>query len=124
MNPRSIFPGIMFVLAAMSFAFGIWQYVYAIAVQATAGARMAYIMTTIDHSSVASSKKQELYASIMDGLPKAPSKFGIDVSGSFASQGPVDACVSDGQRAVCRALISEKTNATTVSNICGVCNPK
>lgn len=124
MEKRAIFPGIMFTLALASFAFGTWQYFFAQSVQASATQRMAYIITTIDHSSVAVPKKQELYASIMGGLPVAPKGLGLDFSGSFASQMVPDQCVSDGQRAVCQALKTEHTDEVTIRGVCGVCNPQ
>jgi hypothetical protein len=124
MNLRVVFPAIMFATAGGSFAFGIWQYVYARNVQASAAERMAYIMTTIERSDVSRADKKELYATIEGGLPAAPTLFGIDVSGSFASQDTNDHCTSDGQRAVCRALYDTGTDTATTVAICGLCQPK
>ena len=123
MQLRAVFPVVMFITAGLSFSFGVWQYVYARSVQASATQRMAYMMTTIERSDVTRMKKDELYASIMGNLPAGPTLFGIDVSGSFASQGPQDTCTSDGQRSVCRALKSEQTDQATMTAICGTCNP-
>lgn len=121
---RAIFPIIMFTMAGISFAFGIGQYVYARSVRTASAERMAYIMTSIERSDVGRANKQELYASIMTGLPKAPSLFGIDVSGSFASQGVDDHCTSDGQRTICKALSDQATDVSTMNAICGVCRPQ
>jgi hypothetical protein len=124
MEKRALFPLTMFLLAGASFAYGTWQYLHAQAVQASADSRMAYIMTTIESSGVSRQQKLQMYASIMGGLPSAPGVFGFDFSGSFASQQPDDQCTGDGQRAVCRALKAQGTDAKTMEAICGVCNPK
>ncbi len=123
MNPRAIFPIIMFTFAGISFAFGGWQYLQARAVQSAAQERMAYMITTIEKSTIARTAKQSLYASIMSNLPPAPSVFGLDLSGSFASQGD-DACTNNGQRSVCSALKSSSADAATLRNVCGSCDPK
>lgn len=125
MEKRIIFPAIMFVTAGASFAFGTWQYLYAQRVQTASAARTAYIIRTIDRSDLATAKKkQDLYVSIFRGLPPSATLFGIDVSGSFASQGTGDNCTSDGQRAVCRALKADAADGVTTANVCGACNPK
>lgn len=123
MEKRAIFPVLMFVLAGLSFAYGTWQFLHAQAVQASADARLAHVMTSIEESGATRSQKQQMYASIMGDLPSAPGIFGFDFSGSFASQQPDDQCTSDGQRAVCRALEGQGTDQETAGAICGVCNP-
>lgn len=120
---RLIFPVVMFALAGASFAYGTWQYIYAQQMQSSAAHRMAYIMTTIEKSSVARTQKQAIYATIMRDLPAGPTFLGLDLSGSFASQGPVDACTSEGQRVICRALEDSGEDQKTFSAICGTCNP-
>lgn len=124
MEKRAIFPLVMFLLAGVSFAFGAWQYFQSRSVASASEKRMAYIVTTIEKSSVPRAKKQELYASIMQGLPPVPGVLGLDFSGSFASVDTGDSCTSDGQRAVCRALKAEKTDSDTLAAVCGICNPK
>jgi len=124
MERRLIFPVIMFSMAGVSFAFGVWQYVYAQRVASNSAQRTAFIVQTIERSGVSANKKQEMYASIFRGLPKAPTLLGIDVSGSFASQGDQDQCDNEGQRSVCRALIEAGTTAAALTAICGQCNPK
>lgn len=124
MEKRAIFPILMFSLAAASFVFGGWQYISARALQASAQKRMAYIITTIEQSPVSRNQKQELYASIMNGLPAAPGVFSLDVSGSFASPAGGDSCESEGQRSVCRALKAESSPASVFASVCGVCNPQ
>jgi hypothetical protein len=124
MEKRIIFPTVMFLAAGVSFAFGTWQYIYAQRVQASSAQRMAYVMTTIEDSDVSPTKKQELYASIAAGLPSAPSVFGIDVSGSFASQTEDDQCANEGIRSICRSLKAYSTNTSAISSICGICDPK
>lgn len=120
---RAIFPIIMFIAAGASFAFGIWQHISARQIQASSAERMAHIMTTIERSSVTSSKKQELYTSIMGELPASPTLFTLNISGSFASQAKPDRCTNDGQRAVCRALQQYATQADFLA-ICGPCIPQ
>jgi hypothetical protein len=123
MNPRAIFPLIMFVLAGASFVFGGWQYFQARAVATASQQRMAFIVTTIQKNpGIAAAKKKELYASIMQGLPSSPSIFSLDFSGSFASQGG-DVCTSDGQRAICTAL-KANSDVATFAAVCGACNPQ
>ena len=123
MEKRIIFPALMFALAAASFLFGGWQYLSARSTQAGAQARMAYMITSIEKSSITNAKKQEIYASIMQGLPPVPGVFGIDFSGSFASTDAGDSCTSDGRRAVCRALEAERIDTTIVTAVCGACSP-
>jgi hypothetical protein len=123
-NTRIIFPTAMFVIAGISFAYGTWQFFFARQVQIASDARLAYIVTTIERSDASRQEKQELYATIMSGLPPAPLLLGIDVSGSFATQQPDDQCISDGQRAVCRALLREGTDQATYTPVCGLCNPQ
>jgi hypothetical protein len=124
MEKRAIFPAVMFLLSGASFLFGGWQYVQSRSVQAASQKRMAFIVTTIEKSDVTRAKKQELYASIMQGLPPAPGVFSLDFSGSFASVNTGDSCTSEGQRSVCRALKDENTDASTMTAVCGACNPK
>lgn len=124
MERRAIFPIIMFTLSAASFLFGGWQYLQARSVAAAAQKRMAFMMTTIEQSPVNRNQKQELYASIMNGLPAAPGIFSLDVSGSFASPVGGDACTSDGQRSVCRALIAEHASTAVSTAVCGACHPQ
>ncbi len=114
----------MFTLAGASFTFGIWQYVSAHIARSSASERMAYIMTTIEDSGLPRAEKRTLYASIMSGLPPAPTFLGIDISGSFAGQVIDDRCTSDGQRAVCRSLVQQHTDTKTMTAICGICNPQ
>jgi hypothetical protein len=124
MEKRAIFPAIMFTFAAASFLFGGWQYMQARSVAAAAQKRMAFIVTTIEQSPVSRVQKKELYASIMGGLPAAPGIFSLDVSGSFASPAGGDSCSGEGQRAVCRALKAEQSDAAIYSAVCGACNPQ
>lgn len=121
---RAIFPAVMFTLAGVSFIFGGWQYLQSRSVQAASQKRMAFMITTIEKSDVTKQKKQELYATIMQGLPPAPAVLGLDFSGSFASVGTGDSCDSDGQRTVCRALKADNADAVTMMNVCGSCNPQ
>lgn len=120
---RAIFPAVMFFLAGASFLFGGWQYLQSRSVQVTSQKRIAFMITTIEKSDVPRTKKQELYATIMRGLPPAPGVFGLDFSGSFASIDAGDSCTGDGQRTVCRALKAENTDTATYSAVCGACNP-
>ena len=123
MEIRLIFPTLMFALAGVSFLFGGWQFFQARATQTASQRRMAFIVTSIEKSSLASAKKQELYAVIMKGLPAAPRILGLDFSGSFASTGAGDSCTSDGQRAICSALKSQNTDTNVMNAVCGACNP-
>ena len=123
MEKRAIFPFIMFVLAGVSFAFGGWQYLQARAVEAATQQQTAFMITTIQRSSLAQTKKKELVATIMQGLPPPANVFRLDFSGSFASQG-LDTCTSEGQRTICRALKSVNTDAATMTMVCGSCNPR
>lgn len=124
MNPRIIFPTFMFVLAGVSFAYGTWQWLYARQVQTASDARVAHIMEQVDQLAVAKKTKQDLYAAVFSGYPAAPSLFGIDFSGSFASQQAGDSCANDGQRSVCRALKAADAPVATFGQVCGACNPK
>ncbi len=124
MNPRIVFPVIMFALAAASFAYGAWEHFAAQRIQTAADQRLAFVVSSIAHAPVAAAQKQALYASIFSGLPPAPSLLGIDLSGSFAAQQAGDQCRNDGQRAVCRALRTTDSDAQTVSAVCGVCDPQ
>lgn len=114
----------MFLAAGVSFAFGTWQYIYAQRVQASSAQRTAYIMTAIEESDMSRPRKQELYASIAAGLPATPAIFGIDFSGSFASQPKDDQCPNEGARSICRALKEYSADTATITAICGVCNPE
>ena len=123
MSPRIVFPVTMFILAGVSFAYGTWQYFVAQNLRETDASRLAFILETIEDSSLARSSKQNLYTSIAAQLPSAPPVFGIDVSGSFASEGAPDGCDNDGQRALCHALEYQEANETTIDAVCGTCNP-
>lgn len=123
MERRLIFPTIMFILASASFAFGIWQYVYASRVQVNSAKRMAFIVKTIQDSGITQANKRSIYASIFQQLPPAPSLFGIDFSDSFASQDISDGCTSDGQRAICQALVQDDADERAMTAICGFCRP-
>ncbi len=114
----------MFALAAAAFLFAGLQYIQASDIQSAAQKRMAFIMTTIEKSSLARPDKKELYATITNGLPTAPGLFRIDFSGSYASPLGDDACQNPGQRSVCRALLDAHAEASVVSNICGACSPR
>lgn len=120
---RLIFPLFMFLLAGVSFAYGIWQYAAARQIQASADERLAFMATTIERSSLVRSQKDALFATIFEGFPAAPTLFGIDLSGSFASEGDGNACRTDGQRSLCRALKAADTDVAAYQAICGVCNP-
>jgi hypothetical protein len=124
MDKREIFPTIMFVLAGAAFLFGGLQYFQASALQSAAQKRMAFIMTSIEKSPIGVSQKKQLYASIAEGLPSSPGLFSIDFSGSFASPVGEDACVNEGQRAICRALILEQSDASVITAVCGACSPR
>lgn len=113
----------MFVLAGASFAFGGWQYLQARNVQSASQQRMAFMMTAIQKSGIATAQKKELYASIMRGLPPAPGIFSLDLSNSFASTTVGDSCTSDGQRAICASL-KLYGDAATRTAVCGACDPK
>jgi len=124
MEQRAIFPTVMFILAAASFAVGGWQCYQARQVAAGAQRQMAYIVTTIEKSPVSRVQKQQLYASIMGGLPASPGILSLDFSGSFAAPAGGDACTSEGQRTVCSALKSQNTEAAVYLAVCGSCNPQ
>ena len=119
-----MFPILMFTLAGASFVFGGWQYFQTRSVQASAQQRMAFIITTIEESSASRVEKQQLYASIMNGLPTAPGIFSLDVSGSFASPAGGDFCDSEGERSVCRALLREGAEPVVYDAVCGTCTPQ
>lgn len=124
MEKRLLFPVVMFLFAGASFAFGGWQYLQARATRQASQQRMAFMLTAIENSAVGRMQKQQLYASIMAGLPAAPSVLGIDFSGSFASPTGGDTCINDGQRAVCRALRAEHAGADVLDAVCGSCDPR
>jgi hypothetical protein len=123
-NKRLIFPLMMFTTAGISFVYGTWQFIYAQRVQASSDARITHVVETIERSDVARQDKQELYATIAVGLPEAPTPWGIDFSGSFASTPPDDRCANDGQRSLCRVLERQGTDAATYSAACGQCDPR
>ena len=121
---RIIFPLAMFALAALSFGYGTWQWLTARAVQASADERIAHTLQTVEEqASWSDRQKQAFYLALFEDYPPSPTLFGIDLSGSFASEQPDDRCVNDGQRSVCRALAASVTDAETMSSICGACNP-
>jgi len=124
MDKRLIFPLTMFVLAAASFGYGTWQYIYAQRVQAAADARVAHIVREVDGMPVSERTKQELYADIFTGYPEAPAFLDIDLSGIFAATPQEDACANDGQRSVCRALNASGTDAAVRADVCGACDPR
>ncbi|MBP6885858.1 MAG: hypothetical protein KBC02_01275 [Candidatus Pacebacteria bacterium] len=121
---RQLFPTVMFVLAGISFVVAGLEYMQASALQSASQKRMAFILSTIERSTIARPDKISLYATIADGLPAAPGLFRIDVSGSFASTAVSDHCSNEGQRTMCAALISERVSTQVREGICGVCNPK
>ncbi len=123
MEKRALFPAVMFLLAGASFLFSGWQYLQSRSVQAASQNRMAFMITTIEKSDITRTKKQELYASIMQGLPSAPGILGLDFSGSFASEDKGDSCSSEGQRVICRAL-QQKGDSATMMAVCGKCIPQ
>ena len=123
MEIRLIFPVAMFSMAGLSFAFGIWQYVYARQVQANSAERVAAIVGVIQESDLSTAKKQDIYARVFHRMPPAPNMIGLDFSGSFASQQMPDACLNDGQRSVCRALYSSDAATATITAVCGECRP-
>lgn len=124
MDRRLIFPVLMFTLAGLSFVYGTWQYFAARQVAAVSDARTATMIQAIEQSGVARAQKQSLYATIFRDLPPAPALFGIEFSGSFASQDTGDQCTSEGQRVVCRALQDNGADASVLNAVCGLCNPK
>ena len=119
---RIAFPVTMFVLAAVSFVYGTWQYFALQSAEATDASRLAYIMETIEDSELSRARKQELYVSIAAELPANAPILGIDFSGSYASE--EDRCDSDGQRILCRALTGEDASSEVIGAVCGECNPK
>lgn len=121
---RIAFPVTMFILAAVSFGYGTWQYFALQSARATDASRLAFILETIESSELARARKQQLYASIAADLPKAFPVLGIDVSGSYASEGVDDGCSSDGQRTLCRALEGEEASQATLQAVCGSCHPE
>ena len=114
----------MFVIAAISFSYGIYQNVVARKVQVSSDARLAFVMSSIEDSRSSRQEKQDLYNTIFLGLPKAPSILGINFSGLFAAPAGGDQCSSDGQRSVCSALKKSNTDSATMMRICGLCEPK
>jgi hypothetical protein len=123
MNLRIVFPVTMFTLAAVSFSYGIWQHLAARSAQAAADRRVAHIIEQVDGLAVSTSVKQNLYAAMFSDYPSAPTYFGIDFSGSFASPAAGDGCTNDGQRSVCAALRSGGADAATIRSVCGTCTP-
>lgn len=121
---RIAFPVTMFVLAAVSFVYGTWQYFALQSARATDASRLAYILETIEDSELTRARKQELYVSIAAELPSAVPVLGIDVSGSYASEGIGDGCDSEGQRTLCQALASEGASEATTQAVCGACQPE
>jgi hypothetical protein len=124
MDRRLIFPVTMFVLAAVSFAYGAWQQLASRQVAAVADRRLAFIMTTVEKSRFSRQEKQDLYAAIFNRLPEGPTLFGIDLSGSFAAPTGGDHCTNDGQRTVCRALERTSTTSDVLTAVCGLCKPE
>ena len=122
MQVRAVFPVVMFVLAIVSFAYGAWQQLTVRALRASADERVAVLVETIEQSVLARSQKQALYASIFAAMPEAPAVLGIDVSGSFASNG-TDGCTQEGQRSVCASLLRSGTVQAMVRAVCGECAP-
>lgn len=114
----------MFALATVSFGYGTWQYFYTQRVQAAADARIAHIVEQVDGMPVSDRTKQELYADIFTGYPEAPALLDVDLSGIFAATPQDDACTSDGQRSVCRALQGAGADAAVREDVCGACNPR
>ena len=123
-NIRFAFPVTMFVLAGLSFSYGAYQHVSARTARATDSERLAYILETIEESNTPTSQKQQLYVSIATDLPVSVPVFGLDFSGSFAAPDTADQCSNDGQRTLCRALDEQGASASTISAVCGACNPK
>jgi len=124
MDRRYVFPVVMFVLAGVSFTYGIYEHFAATGAQTSADARMAFILSSIENSRSSRQEKQDLYTTIFKGLPAAPSILGVGLSGSSAAPVGGDQCVNDGQRAVCGALKRSNTDAATTMRICGLCSPK
>jgi hypothetical protein len=122
MQFRAIFPIAMFVLAIVSFAYGVWQQLTVRALRASADERVAVLVETVEQSVLARSQKQVLYTSMFSAMPAAPAVLGIDVSGLFASQ-DVDGCTQEGQRSLCASLVRSGTVETTLWAICGECAP-
>lgn len=122
-QPRLIFPLTMFILAGVSFAYGTWQWLSARAIQASADARIAHVLTSVqDNGSWSDRQKQAFYIALFKDYPPGPAVLGIELSGLFAAE-PEDQCVNDGQRSVCRALRSATADAQTMMAVCGACNP-
>ena len=113
----------MFVLAGLSFAYGTWQWISARAIQASADARVAYVLESVQgNGSWTDRQKQAFYIALFKDYPAGPTILGIDLSGSFAAE-PEDQCVNNGQRMVCRSLVASATNEETLMAVCGSCNP-
>lgn len=119
---RAVFPVVMFVLAVCSFAYGAWQQLTVRALRASADERVASLVITVERSMLARSQKQSLYASMFSAMPAAPAVLGIDVSGSFASQGS-DGCTQEGQRTICSSLIRADADPAVRRAVCGECAP-
>jgi hypothetical protein len=124
MEKRLLFPILMFTLAGLSFAFGGWQYMQSRSAQIASQRRMAFMVSSIEKSDISRASKRELYATITQGLPPAPAVFSFDFSGSFASVGVADACENEGQRTICRALMSESADVAIMNSVCGECKPQ
>ena len=121
---RIAFPMLMFVLAGVSFSYGAYQHVSARTARTVDDQRLAFILETIEESNFSSIRKQELYASIAADLPESAPVLGIDFSGSFAAPTGGDQCSNDGQRTLCRALTSQGADPSTISAVCGDCEPE
>jgi len=121
MNLRIVFPVMMFVLAAISFSYGIWQHLSASSIRTASDQRVAHILEQVDGLAVPAKAKQDLYAAIFRNYPQAPGFLGIDFSGSFAAPTGGDGCVNDGQRMVCTAMRSGGADERTVLSVCGTC---
>ena len=123
-NIRVAFPITMFILAAASFTYGAYQHFAVRAERATGSERLAFILESIEESGASPAQKQQLYASIAEGLPSSTPVLGIDFSGSFAAPETGDQCTNDGQRTLCRALRLENASSRTISSVCGTCHPR
>lgn len=120
---RIAFPVTMFVLAGISFSYGAYQHFSARSVRDVDEQRLAFILETIEQSNFSDVRKQELYVSIAAELPTSVPVLGIDFSGSFAAPTGGDSCENDGQRTLCRALRTQRSDPATISAVCGACDP-
>lgn len=120
---RAIAPVLLFIVAGASFTYGIWQYLATQRLQAAADQRVAHIVNAVESSGISRGQKDVVYRSVFQNWPAMPNGFGIEVSGLFASQQTDDACTSEGQRSVCRALINGGTSAAVKASVCGACDP-